>query len=180
MDILLAVLWDGFLAAVAALGFAAISNPPKESFIYVPILAAVGHMLRFALMTYFGFEIAFATFLAALCIGMVGIPFAYRIRVPSEVFSFPALLPMIPGMYAYHTLLGIFRFMEAKDEAVRESFIPIIFSNGITAMMIMFALGVGVAIPIFLFYRKSFRMTRCRSFERQGKAACRLTQEQGR
>lgn len=175
MEILLEVLWDGLLAAIAAVGFAAVSNPPKESFVYVPILAAIGHMLRFALMSYLGFEIAFATFLAALCIGFIGIPFAYRIRIPSEVFSFPALLPMIPGMYAYHALLGIFRFMSTDDEVVREAFIPVIFSNAITALMIMFALGIGVAIPIFLFYRKSFRMTRCRSFESSGKPACRHT-----
>lgn len=166
MEILLEVLWDGLLAAIAAVGFAAVSNPPKESFVYVPILAAIGHMLRFALMSYLGFEIAFAAFLAALCIGFIGIPFAYRIRIPSEVFSFPALLPMIPGMYAYHALLGIFRFMSTDDEAVREAFIPVIFSNAITALMIMFALGIGVAIPIFLFYRKSFRMPRCRTLGR--------------
>lgn len=166
MEILLEVLRDGLLAAIAAVGFAAVSNPPKESFVYVPILAAVGHMLRFALMSYLGVEIAFATFLAALCIGFIGIPFAYRIRIPSEVFSFPALLPMIPGMYAYHALLGIFRFMSMDDEAVREAFIPVIFSNAITALMIMFALGIGVAIPIFLFYRKSFRMPRCRTLGR--------------
>lgn len=175
MDILLSVLWDGVLAAIAAVGFAAVSNPPKQSFIYVPILAAVGHMLRFVLMSYFDFEIAFATFLASMCIGFVGIPFAYRIRIPSEVFSFPALLPMIPGMYAYHSLLGIFRFMQADDPSVREAFIPLIFSNAITALMIMFALGIGVAIPIFLFYRQSFRMTRSRTAELSGKLACQQT-----
>ncbi len=162
MDVLLAVLWDGVLAAIAALGFAAVSNPPRQSFVYVPILAALGHMLRFVLMHYVGVEIAFATFLSALCIGFIGIPFAYRVRIPSEVFSFPALLPMIPGMYAYRALLAVFNYMQSQDEVSRLEFIPIIFSNAVTALMIMFALGVGVAIPIFLFYRKSFRMARIR------------------
>lgn len=162
METLSLFLWDGFLAAVAAVGFAAVSNPPKQSFVYVPILAAVGHMLRFGLMTYLNFEIAFATFLASIVIGFVCIPFAYRVRIPSEVFSFPALLPMIPGLYAYRSLLGVFNFMQATDEAVRAEFIPIIFSNAITALMVMFALGIGVAIPIFLFYKHSFRMTRAR------------------
>lgn len=162
MHILCEVLWDGLLAAIAALGFAAVSNPPKQSFVYVPILAALGHMLRFVLLHYVGIEIALATFLSAICIGFIGIPFAYRVRIPSEVFSFPALLPMIPGMYAYRSLLGVFNFMVTKDDVARAEFIPIIFSNAITAIMIMFALGIGVAIPIFLFYRKSFRMARIR------------------
>lgn len=167
-SIYISTLWDGFLAAIAAVGFAAVSNPPKQSFVYVPILAAIGHMLRFVLMRYIGVEIAFATFLSSICIGFICIPFAYRVRIPSEVFSFPALLPMIPGMYAYRSLLGVFHFMSTSDEALRAELIPVIFSNGITAIMVMFALGVGVAIPIFLFYRRSFRMTRCRNIERSG------------
>ena len=175
IDILLAIIWDGILAAIAALGFAAVSNPPKQSFLYVPILSAIGHMFRFVLITHFDVELSVATFFAAILIGFLGIPCAYRARIPSEVFSFPALLPMIPGMYAYRSLIGVFNFMQTKDEAVREDLIPLIFSNAITAIMIMFALGIGVAIPIFLFYKKSFRMTRCPSYERMGKPGCKYT-----
>lgn len=171
MDILQAILLDGLLAALAALGFAAVSNPPKQSFVYVPILAALGHMTRFALTTYLGVEIAFATFLAALLIGFVGIYFAYRARYPSEVFSFPALLPMIPGMYAYRSLLGMVQFMQASDNAIREAYLPQIFSNMITAVLIMLALGIGVAIPLFIFYKQSFRMTRALSFEQAERRA---------
>lgn len=159
------VLLDGVLAAFAALGFAAVSNPPKQSFIYVPILAALGHMLRFVMMRYMGVEIAIATLVASLLIGSVGIYFAYRVRCPSEVFSFPALLPMIPGMYAYRSLLAMIRFMQASDPSVKEQYIPQILSNMVTAGVIMLALGIGVAIPLFIFYKQSFRMTRCKSFE---------------
>lgn len=154
------ILLDGLFAAIAAIGFAAVSNPPKQSFAYVPILAAIGHMLRFVLMTYVGLEIALATFFASMLIGFVGIYCAYRARFPSEVFAFPALLPMIPGMYAYRSLLGMIRFMETSDTALKEMYLPQIFTNAITAAATMFALGVGVAIPLFLFYKASFRMTR--------------------
>ncbi|MDO4707698.1 MAG: threonine/serine exporter family protein [Porphyromonadaceae bacterium] len=157
------ILLDGLYAALAAIGFAAVSNPPKQSFIYVPILAALGHMLRFVLMTHWSVDIALATFLASVLIGAIGIYFAYRARFPSEVFAFPALLPMIPGMYAYRSLLGMIRFMETTDPNLKEAYLPQIFSNAITATTTMFALGVGVAIPLFLFYKASFRMTRDKS-----------------
>ncbi|MDO4691849.1 MAG: threonine/serine exporter family protein [Porphyromonadaceae bacterium] len=163
--IIQSILLDGVLAAIAACGFAAVSNPPKQSFIYVPILAAIGHMLRFALMTYVDVEIAIATFIASVTIGFVGIYFAYRARFPSEVFAFPALLPMIPGMYAYRSLLGMIRFMQTNDALQREEYLPQILSNAITAASIMFALGVGVAIPLFIFYKHSFRMTRDKELE---------------
>lgn len=157
-----AVLEDGLFAAIAAIGFAAVSNPPRKSFIFVPILAAIGHMFRFFLMTYVGLEIAVSTFCAAILIGFIGIYFAYKARFPSEVFSFPALLPMIPGKFAYSSLLGMIQFMRTTDEELRARYLNVIFSNAITATFVMIALGVGVAIPIFIFYRQSFRMTRAR------------------
>ncbi|MDE6217758.1 MAG: threonine/serine exporter family protein, partial [Muribaculaceae bacterium] len=43
-------LQDGFFAAIAAIGFSAISNPPKRAFIYCAIIAAIGHSARFLLM----------------------------------------------------------------------------------------------------------------------------------
>jgi uncharacterized membrane protein YjjB (DUF3815 family) len=41
----LSVLFDGFLAAIAAIGFAVISNPPKKAVFIAALLAAVGHAL---------------------------------------------------------------------------------------------------------------------------------------
>ena len=37
----LSVLFDGFLAAIAAIGFAVISNPPKKAVFIAALLAAV-------------------------------------------------------------------------------------------------------------------------------------------
>ena len=44
------MLSDGLFAAVAAIGFGAISDPPMRAFPVIALLAAVGHALRFALM----------------------------------------------------------------------------------------------------------------------------------
>lgn len=48
------ILFDGVFAAVAAIGFGAISDPPVRAFPYIALLAAVGHALRFCLMSYAG------------------------------------------------------------------------------------------------------------------------------
>lgn len=47
---LLDLLSDGFFAAIAAIGFGAISDPPMRAFPVIALLAAVGHAFRFALM----------------------------------------------------------------------------------------------------------------------------------
>ena len=83
MDFLL-IFEKGFFAAIAALGFAAVGNPSKAAFRYVPIIAFCGNALRFSLMTYAGMNIAIATFFAAVFAGFIAVGFAYHTSQPSR------------------------------------------------------------------------------------------------
>ena len=99
------ILSDGFFAAVAAIGFGAISDPPMRAFPVIALLAAVGHALRFVLMQG-GVDIATASLCASVVIGVDSLLLGGRIRCPMTVLFIPALLPMIPGMYAYKTVFA--------------------------------------------------------------------------
>lgn len=154
MNAILDILLDGLWAGLAAMGFAAVSNPPRNSFLYVALISAIGHMLRFILIHNTNLDIAITSFFASLVIGTLGIFVGIRLRLPSEVFSFPALLPMVPGFYGYHALLGIMRFIQATDKAAKMDLLPAILSNSIDAALIMLALGIGVSIPILIFQKK--------------------------
>ena len=46
-----AILQDAFFAALAAVGFAAISRPPLRAYPYCALIAAIGHSSRFAMMS---------------------------------------------------------------------------------------------------------------------------------
>lgn len=154
------VLLDGIFAAIAAIGFAVISNPPRKAVLISAFMAAIGHGLRFYLLKSDSLDIATASFVAAFTIGLLSILFAKLIHCPPEVFSFPSLLPMIPGMFAYKTILAMMKFLQSRDEIVAMSNLLDIFKNGITTVLVLFALVVGAAIPLFLFYKQSFQMTR--------------------
>ena len=153
------VLLDGIMAAIAAIGFAVISNPPKNAILVSAILAALGHSLRFFLIKS-GLDISLATFVAATFIGLLSIVFARIIHCPAEVFSFPSLLPMIPGMFAYRTILSLIRFMQNSDVIKTQGFMLDFFHNGLTTLFILLALVVGVSLPIPLFPKLSFSVTR--------------------
>ena len=96
-------LQDALFAAIAAIGFAAISNPPKRAYIYCAIIAAVGHSARFLMMhqSLWGMNIVMASTLAAFIIGFLAVLLSPVSKTPAETCLFPSLLPMIPGMYAY-------------------------------------------------------------------------------
>ena len=112
-DIALLVFKDACFAAAAGLGFAYACMPPKKTLIFSALLAAVAHSCRFLLIQSQIFSIAAATLFASFLIGVLGMLCAKRLKVPAEIIAFPALLPMIPGIYAYKAVLALFSYIRA-------------------------------------------------------------------
>lgn len=84
---LLAILSDGFFAAVAAVGFGAVSDPPMRAFPAIALLAAVGHALRFCLMDT-GVDIASASLCASVAIFTIGLMLSFSKRINLFVVLF--------------------------------------------------------------------------------------------
>lgn len=162
-SMLWAVLGDAAFAAMAGAGFAVISNPPRRALPYMALLAALGHAFRYYLMNYAGVGIATATLLAAFGMGCGSVLLTRRLHVPAEFFSFPALLPMIPGMYAYKTILALLRFMDVQESASRAQWLLEICHNGLTVLLVMCALVIGTLVPLYIFHKQSWLMTRWRA-----------------
>ena len=162
IEFITAIILDGAFAAIAAIGFAIISNPHRKAILISAFLAAVGHGLRYFLMHthLFTMDIATASFFAAVSIGLLAIPFAKAIHCPAEVFSIPSLQPMNPGMFANKSILALTKFMQTKDETASLQYLVDFFHNGSTTIFVLFALVVGAAIPVFIFHRQSFTATR--------------------
>ncbi len=159
MELFYNLLSDAFFAAIAATGFAVISNPPKKAVLIAALLSAIGHSFRYYMIHEATLDIATATFIAAFAIGMLSFAFGKLIRCPSEVFTFPSLLPMIPGMYAYNMFLSLTKFIRSESD-MHFQLIEDIFKNGLTAAFVMLALVVGVSLPTLIFHEQSYMMSR--------------------
>lgn len=154
----MSILADGFFAAVAAIGFSVISNPPRKAIPICALLAAVGHGLRFFLVDYTSLSIVISTGIASFGIGLLSIFFAKRVYCPAEVFAFPALLPMIPGLYAYKTILALIQFFKTEEEQALLNTMIAVFDNGLKTLFILFALVTGIALS--LYKEQTLMMTR--------------------
>lgn len=159
---ILKILEDGFLAAIAAIGFSSISNTPRRAYLCCGITAAVGHALRYILMSpdILGMNIIWASTIAAFVIGIVGVLLAPTVKCPAEVCLAPALLPMIPGMYAYRTVAALIGCLSARGEADFDHYIYLLNYNGLTCLFIIIGMVVAVNIPVFMLKRIAFRATR--------------------
>ncbi len=156
--LILSALQDAFFAAIAGVGFALVSTPSRRSLPIIALLAALGHALRFLMQEGAGVNISLASFGAALAIGFLSVPLARKLKCPAGLLSFPALLPMIPGMYAYRAVLALVRFMSegGMPQARLAESITDFFYNGLTALFVMCALVIGILIPLQVFKRVHF------------------------
>lgn len=160
MDIILSAIIDGCFAAVAGLGFAFACNPPIRTLFLSALLAAIAHGSRFYLLQFDIFGLASATFISAFLIGLIGLLLAKKVRCPMEIIAFPALLPMIPGMYAYRTILSITSFASEDNMEKQYKLLIEITNNLMTTISVAFAIAVGVSITLIIFHEQSLMMTR--------------------
>lgn len=155
------ILWDMLFAALVSFGFAYASNPPIYTLFFSALLAAVGHSFRFVLLEFFHFQnLAIATFLAAFVVGCCGMALAKIAKTPAEIIAFPALLPMIPGIYAYDAILYLFSFINADEMSAKTRYLVEFFDNFFTTFSVTFALAAGVSVTLLIFFEQSFMMTR--------------------
>lgn len=161
-DILINIFEDGLFAAIAAIGFSSISNTPRRAYLTCGLIAAIGHAIRYVLMMpeLGGMHIIAASALAAFAIGVLAVLLAPRIKCPAEVCFFPALLPMIPGMYAYRAVEALLSCLYHTSEEPFNHYFYLLEYNGLTCLFIILGMVIGATIPVFLFKKLSFTATR--------------------
>ena len=150
---LIDLLLDGFFAAIAAIGFGSISNVPIRSFKGCALLAAMGHATRYFLMNILGWNIIPAAFMASIVIGVTAPKAGHFWRVPTEALAYPALLPMIPGMYAYRAVEGLLMCITCKDDTLFNYAFYLFWWNGMICSIIIVLMVLGLTISIQVMQR---------------------------
>lgn len=142
---------NAVLAALPAAGFAMIFNVPRQALKFCALGGALTYSVRAFLMQGFGVSIGLATFAAATMMGILGVFWSRRYWMPRPVYTVPAIIPMIPGTYAYETMITLVSMSEqgASDELVTR-----FLTNGVHTLSILFAITFGLAIPSLHYFRR--------------------------
>ncbi|WP_315709268.1 threonine/serine exporter [Brenneria uluponensis] len=150
LNLLWALLQDMILAAVPALGFAMVFNVPVKALRYCALLGALGHGARF-LMIHFGAPIEWASFLASIMIGIIGIHWSRWLLAHPKVFTVAAVIPMFPGIPAYTAMISV---VELSHLGYSEVLMQTLMTNFLKASFIVGALSIGLSLPGLWLYRK--------------------------
>ncbi len=139
------------LAAFPSVGFAMLFSVPKKYLIFCAIGGMITYATKIILMVFFDAGVVSSTFVATTLMSLMFIGIAPLLKVPRPVFTVASIIPIIPGKYAYLTLLNGINIYNGPGEKL--AYIEEFFSNGVTTGSVMLAMGLGIALPPLFFYR---------------------------
>ncbi len=161
----IALFEKGFWAGFAALGFAILFNVPQRTLIIIWIMGALGGFTKYFLIA-LDVNIVPASLVGASLIGILSVYAAHNKQAPPLVFSTPAVIPMVPGAFAYRMMLGCMELAGTSSNS--ETYLKTLAettNNGLKAFFILIALSAGVAIPMLVTRKDTFK--RIKSSEEQ-------------
>ena len=92
---------------------------------------------------------ATASLCAATAIGFGSLWLGKAIRCPMTALYIPALLPMVPGIYAYKTVFSLIMFLQSLNDP----------GQGMQYMQLFF---LNATVSLIVFNRRAFSLTRRR------------------
>ena len=143
---------------VAAAGFAVLFNVPPQLLLVTALggglavttrgLLAIDHSYALfgCTLAWKGLGIEAAAAIAALVAGTWGVLWSHRLVTPSSVLSVPAVIPLVPGVFAYKTLMNLVNINHV-DASQRDAALVATFEFGLKASLIIIGIALGVSIP---------------------------------
>lgn len=151
------ILFKAFWCGCAAFGFAILFNTPARALIAIYLCGFLAGFLKFIVLDpAVGGGIILASAVGAAAVGFASIPVSHWRHVPPIVISIPAVIPLIPGSFAYRTILGLINFIyETEVEVLTRT-----VHNGVMTLFIILVLSLGVTLPMLLFRIESVKKVR--------------------
>lgn len=154
-NLILATLFDILMGGVIAVGWGILFNTPRNVLYIAALLGGLGHSIRFLLLEAVGAPLVLATLAGAVFIGCLGLILAHKADTPPVVFTMPACITMLPGMYAYNTMLGFIK-MAGSDITVQDpSLVSQTAQYFVLTVSLLFTLSIGITIGSLLFRKKA-------------------------
>ena len=108
-------------------------------------VVAVGGIIAVCTRNFVNFELGFGpvigSFMGSFVVSLIAVKAVHWFHVPNHVLTIPSVIPMIPGVLMYRSLLGFIDMHGVVGE------VTVAFFNGINSALIILCIALGVAVP---------------------------------
>ena len=139
----------GIWFGLAAVGFAVLFNVPTRTLVPIFVMGAFGGLTK-AIMLHYEINVIGASFAGATLIGFISIFFAHEKHAPPPIFAIPAVIPMVPGIFAYRMMIGLISLAGKLDNTAYTRIMSETTNNGLKVMFILMGLATGVGLPMLI------------------------------
>lgn len=148
-DIFYKAFWCGW----AALGFGILFNVPVKTLFAIWPAGAIAGLIKYTVLFAAPSSVILASFLSALSVAIFCLPLAHLRREPPMILVIPAVITLIPGVFAYRAMLGLIK-LTGNTGADYALILSKTVYNGVTTLFIIMSISIGVAIPMHIMRRE--------------------------
>jgi uncharacterized membrane protein YjjB (DUF3815 family) len=134
----------------AAIGFGILFNTPRSILLFIGVGGFLAGLVKFVLMdSAIGSGIILGTAAAAGTVGIVNTLIALKQKKPPVIFLIPSVIPLIPGVFAYRTMLGLMKLAYTSNE----EYVYVLSEtvrNGVLTLFVVMAIAIGMVIPMLM------------------------------
>ena len=108
-------------------------------------VVAVGGIIAVCTRNFVNFELGYGpvigSFMGSFVVSVLAVKAVHWCHVPNHVLTIPSVIPMIPGVLMYRSLLAFINLHGVVGEVTNA------FFNGINSALIILCISLGVAVP---------------------------------